>query len=574
MAIGDPHTRPDEETVFVSESFDLARDAKDWAACALVPWALHLPQGVGARDIAALLMRQLHLQPGDVTVTLNQPEPYLIRFEKATDAKKAGDKGRFTGGGIDICLRPWRSLTYAMGFRMFYRVRLCLDGIPDHAWTPAIIERVIGHRCALQYIVTDLVQPLDTRHIELWAWTPDPRDIPKKVWLAFTHGPAGASSAVFVDTEPPPAAWYQGNRYAVFIHLSILEDYKAAVEGNLQAAVDNPESVKPTRRRYDWRYGLPDGAPPEARAPFPTRLPKPPRHLNKHADDNGHVPSLQELRREQDLRDRALLQRERERATDRERSERERERERTERERESLRARERERDGRGKKNGRYSCNSKTFSWPARSDDDDDDNDGYDHPGLGRALDSSYWGAGEPFRRERTRSPPRRTRNAGQVWHHSTEAPTSDATHLQSLFVAQAASLQQQLQKQVTAHLEFSSANTSPLLDFINKANKLATSLGLEEQPAGEKAWSDTVAVSDVFGRLRAHLVNTPPPPRHNAPSIQEVASALDALLLPTEEQAEGGTPILTMAPTHEEAEKEDNRPQQHAGTRDDSEHQQ
>jgi hypothetical protein len=43
MAIGDPHTRPDEETVFVSESFDLARDAKDWADCALVPWAMHQP---------------------------------------------------------------------------------------------------------------------------------------------------------------------------------------------------------------------------------------------------------------------------------------------------------------------------------------------------------------------------------------------------------------------------------------------------------------------------------------------------------------------------------------------------
>jgi hypothetical protein len=226
MAIGDPHTRPNEETVFVSESFDLARDAKDWAACALVPWAMHLPQGAGARDIAALLT-------GDVTVTLNQPEPYLICFEKASDAKKARDKGRFTGGGIDICLRPWRSLTYAMGFRMFYRVRLCLDGIPDHVWTPAIIERVIDHRCVLQFIVTDLVQPADTRHIELWVWTPNPRDIPKKVWLAFTHGPAGGSSVVYVDTDPPPTAWYQGNRYAVFVHLSILEDYKAAVEGNL-----------------------------------------------------------------------------------------------------------------------------------------------------------------------------------------------------------------------------------------------------------------------------------------------------------------------------------------------------
>jgi hypothetical protein len=128
---------------------------------------MHLPQGVGARDIAALLARQLHLQSSDVTMTLNQPEPYLIRFEKASDAKKARGKGRFTGSGIDIYLRPWRSLTYAMGFRMFYRARLCLDGIPDHAWTPAIIERVIGHRCTLQFIVTDLVQPVDTRHTKL-----------------------------------------------------------------------------------------------------------------------------------------------------------------------------------------------------------------------------------------------------------------------------------------------------------------------------------------------------------------------------------------------------------------------
>jgi hypothetical protein len=127
---------------------------------------------------------------------------------------------------------------------------------------------------------------------------------------------------------------------------------------------------------------------------------------------------------------------------------------------------------------------------------------------------------------------------------------------------------------VTAHPEFLSANTSPLLDFINKANKLATSLGLEEQPEGEKAWSDTVAVSDVFGRLRAQLVNPHPPSRQNALSIQEVVCALDALLLPAEEQAEGGTPLLTMAPPHEEAVNDDNRLQQHADTCDDSEQQQ
>jgi hypothetical protein len=128
-----------------------------------------------------------------------------------------------------------------------------------------------------------------------------------------------------------------------------------------------------------------------------------------------------------------------------------------------------------------------------------------------------------------------------------------------MFVTQAASIRQQLQQQVNTHPEFLSANTSPLLDFINKASTLAINLVLEEQLAWEKAWSDTVPISDVFGRLRAQLVNPHPPTRQNTTSIQEVANALDALLLPAGEQAEGGMPLHTTAPTHEEAVNDDNQ---------------
>jgi hypothetical protein len=48
MAIGDPDTRPDVETVFIPTSFDLEYTAWDWEACALVPWAMHLLREVGA----------------------------------------------------------------------------------------------------------------------------------------------------------------------------------------------------------------------------------------------------------------------------------------------------------------------------------------------------------------------------------------------------------------------------------------------------------------------------------------------------------------------------------------------
>jgi hypothetical protein len=146
MAVGDPQERADVETVIVPNSFDMIRDARDWEACALVPWAMHLPRDAGACDIATLLADKLRLEAKDISVTLHQPEPYIIRFENPDHTAAASNKGRFRGRGIDICLRRWRSLSHALGFRFFYRVKLCLDGIPDHASASLEQVRSADHR--------------------------------------------------------------------------------------------------------------------------------------------------------------------------------------------------------------------------------------------------------------------------------------------------------------------------------------------------------------------------------------------------------------------------------------------
>ncbi|CAO1939196.1 unnamed protein product [Urochloa humidicola] len=385
MAKGDPHTRPDVETVFVPSSFDLERDARDWESCALVPWAMHLPRGDGARAIEELLREQLHLQRGEVTVLVHQPEPYLVRFERSEHCAIARDQGRFTGRGIDICLRPWRNLTHALGMRVFFRVRLYLDGIPSHAWTPEIVERTIGNRCALQCINTDLVQPRDSRHIDLWAWMADPSDIPKRVWLIFTHRPSDRSSAVLVF-EVMPESWHQGARFQMFIHMPIVEDY-SAVANDLQEAASNPGGIKPVTRNYTWRYGLPDGAPPEARLPLPSRLPEERRRdaagsQNMRARDARGVRDVRDARdgrKGRDARDGDATRNERAKQAD-------------------TRSR----------TSRTSCKEQGFNWPASRDDDDED---YDHPGRGRDTTSGFsffsLADEEPVRRERTRSPQRR-----------------------------------------------------------------------------------------------------------------------------------------------------------------------
>nr|TKV96712.1 hypothetical protein SEVIR_9G447000v2 [Setaria viridis] len=378
MAIGDPNTRPDEETIIVPNSFDLERDARDWEGTALVPWAIHMPRGAGAKDIEDLLREQLRLQLGDVIVAVHQPEPFLIRFTTADQCAAARNVGRFRGRGIDICLRPWRSLSHALGLRIFYRVRLYLDGIPVHACTSDIVERIIGTHCALQYINTDLVQQTDTRHVDLWAWTANPSAIPKRVWLLFTHRPADRSSTVSITTSQPDR-WQQGVRYEVFLHLGVLEDYTAAAR-DLDSAINNPSAFAPIRRGYAWRYGLPDGAPSDACSNFPARLPRPSRDTEPRADDDRERRRDNGVHGHQD-QDKNFSLDDISRCNDR--------------------------NNRRGGNNRSSCRD-SFFWPRRPDDDDNDDSGYDHPGRGRDRGSKPHGSRgrDVVRRDRTRSPRR------------------------------------------------------------------------------------------------------------------------------------------------------------------------
>ncbi|CAN6178894.1 unnamed protein product [Urochloa humidicola] len=517
-------------------------------------------------------MEKLRLQRRDVAVTVHQPEPYLIRFERKEHCAEARDRGRFTGRGIDICLRPWRSLTHALGMRIFFRVRLCLDGIPSHAWTPDIVERVIGSKCALQSINTDLVEPRDTRHIDLWAWTADPSEIPKKVWLVFTHRPSERSSRIFIS-EAPPDRWHQGARFPVFIHMPLVEDYSAAAN-DLQGAVDNPSSITPIRRNYTWRYGIVDGSPPGTRAAFPTRLPRPPptkdgdeaRELRRddardatrgvHSDGAGRVVRRGDIRGARSGsqgRDAERAMGSREVRATREVRSRQHPQERRAAEQENERRRA----------GRYSCKEQGFTWPhGRNDDEDDD---YEHPGRGRdfSLGFSFFSLNddEPVRRERTRSP---RRLDGAFWRrrpalddHATQRTGEQDDDDDDITPAagecgrergssQGAGGTQHLQGLLAAHAYASKTTTAFLLNKVSSnADSILPQIHLSAPSAqeykemacrfaarlgrhGDAAWSDLstpgqeaeVPAAWAFDRIKSSLL---------VPTVQEVEAALDAL---------------------------------------------
>lgn len=217
--IGDPATRPEEDFFFVPMSFDLEQEIKEWETSAIVVKAMSAPATTGVPEIEALILHEMHLQRGEVSVSRHQLEPFLIKFTERRHAEAACRRSCLKHRGVVINVRPWRSLAAVLGMAALYRVRLCLEGVPVHAWRPEIIERLIGPTCSLEYIETNLVQPDDTRMVDLWAWSPNPSKIPKKMWLVFTPR---TNEVVVMAT--PPEHWQQGIRYCVFVHLEWIYD--------------------------------------------------------------------------------------------------------------------------------------------------------------------------------------------------------------------------------------------------------------------------------------------------------------------------------------------------------------
>jgi hypothetical protein len=159
-------------------------------------------------------------------------------------------------------------LRATLGISLLFRVKLCLDGVPRHVWNVDIMERIVGVRCALEDIETNLQRPKETKTIDVWAWTANPCLISKRVWLVFTSKVRDAKLSSMQVRETPPKHWQQGCKYPIILHLEEIHDYTIAT-------MDEQGDISLAKRRLpQWHLGVLDGAP----VPTPAVEPLPDSH--------------------------------------------------------------------------------------------------------------------------------------------------------------------------------------------------------------------------------------------------------------------------------------------------------
>ena len=136
-------------------------------------------------------------------------------------------------GGARLQVRTWRLEAHAENVDLNHHVRLCLEGLPLHAWDEHAVVKAIGSGCTLDYIEPASKLKTQTRVLGLWAWTTCPSRVPRVNWITLPARDGGE-----------PIYGRRGLKHQVLIHLAIHED---------------PTSGSIISTPYDWLYHVVDG---------------------------------------------------------------------------------------------------------------------------------------------------------------------------------------------------------------------------------------------------------------------------------------------------------------------------
>jgi hypothetical protein len=210
------------------------------SSCAVVACLCRDRDDINPGCIKKAVCSKLGVRENDVKVVRHRPEDFLIDFKFPHHRDAAVALKRLPIGTLNIRIKPWRILPYGNHCDLPYHVRLCLEGIPVHAWNKSIAKRAIARDCNLDYVDPSSLRRDDTRALCLWAWTYSPSNIPKVTWLTLT-----GNRVVVHDGMVPPKG-RRGLTFRVIVHLDLVES-------------SPDDNGRPTTRELKWRYGVVDG---------------------------------------------------------------------------------------------------------------------------------------------------------------------------------------------------------------------------------------------------------------------------------------------------------------------------
>ncbi|KAL5214887.1 hypothetical protein ABZP36_004039 [Zizania latifolia] len=223
-----------------------------------------------AAHVKHRLTEYLRVQPNDVEVFAHPGGSFLVYFARSEERTVALSETCLPLRGLELKLIPWSRRAQASFAKLRFRARLCLEGVPRHAWNSDTTVLLLSDGC-------------------LFDKTQDANRIPKSATLQIAepneHLSPPRNFPEFDITETPAQRGPPNVLlYNILIHLDTLLDYDPPVSQEepfftyspysaIVSGLDSPVSLEDEVHRklhFHWILSVVDGTP--SRPPARNRL--------------------------------------------------------------------------------------------------------------------------------------------------------------------------------------------------------------------------------------------------------------------------------------------------------------
>ncbi|CAO1943969.1 unnamed protein product [Urochloa humidicola] len=221
--------------------------------------------------------RQLHVPIFELGARRLSAASFLLRFDSEQQRNRAYRHGKLNVGPVRLQILPWMRQVGACAelFKFFYHVRVCIEGVPEHARHPEAVAGLFPRPSFIDDLDCDMEKAEEEECYRLWIWTTDPAAIATTATLHVEEPvtlPQEGYAEGLVDLGMPMGALRfepaLAMDYEVIIHIDRVLDYTPPSAESSRRSRDSPvsgipveelEESWPARHPFPWTLGVPDG---------------------------------------------------------------------------------------------------------------------------------------------------------------------------------------------------------------------------------------------------------------------------------------------------------------------------
>jgi hypothetical protein len=131
----------------------------------------------------------------EIYIYRSYPHPFIIVFAERHARDVVFAAGRAIDGLVELRFMSWELDEFRERRIVPYHIRLGIEGIPQHAWTQEIADKVLCDEGIIHHVEESTRRKIDQRIFQCSAFCKDPSQIPQTMFLTLPEKEFGAGVA-------------------------------------------------------------------------------------------------------------------------------------------------------------------------------------------------------------------------------------------------------------------------------------------------------------------------------------------------------------------------------------------